>query len=227
MGRGKYHFGVKRGRIGGGDLRLYHYSLLFTILFMGIVAMINADEGVKGRIGWERQLMDRCVDGAADAAAEYMATYSDGRIQIDREEVGEVFFLNLFSALGVLDSIPEQKRLYECVVCMVILDGDGFYLWHKGDGGNAFCWEEKVFFVEGEREKILEEAVLGAIRQHGEEKEIYGREYRLELPMGEGILKRALAERGIFVMLRGIPGVGRCRVYEHFAFSGAVLYKTN
>ena len=83
MGRGKYHFGVKRGRIGGGDLRLYHYSLLFTILFMGIVAMINVDEGVKGRIGWERQLMDRCVDGAADAAAEYMATYSDGRLQIE------------------------------------------------------------------------------------------------------------------------------------------------
>ena len=53
------------------------------------------------------------MDGAADAAAEYMATYSDGRLQIDREEVGEVFFLNLFSALGVLDSIPEQKRLYE------------------------------------------------------------------------------------------------------------------
>ena len=43
---------------------------------MGIVAMINVDEGVKGRIGWERQLMDRCVDGAADAAGILSSTPS-------------------------------------------------------------------------------------------------------------------------------------------------------
>lgn len=174
------------------------------ILFFSILAMLSVGEGTRTRIGWERQLMDRCVDGAADAAAGHMATYSDGKLIIEKEEVLEVFFLSLFSALGVLDSIPEQTRLYECMTCVVIVDGDGYYLWHrKEEDGNIFCWEEKILFVEGEKEAQLEQAVLNAIREQEEKKGMDGRAYCFELPVGEGILKRGMAERGIFVMMRG------------------------
>ncbi len=185
--------------------------------------------------------MEKSVDLAADAAAGYLATYSDGRLQIEKEEVLEVFFCNLFAALGVLDRIYEQERLKSCMTCMLIVDGDGYYLWHEegradgmqdGEGGGrgekGYVWEGKFFFTDdGSREKMLEEAVLFAIRQQEEARGFAGGEYRLELPIGEGMLKRKMGEYGVLVMLRGIPEKNGKGTYEHFAFSGAALYKIN
>lgn len=168
---------------------------------------------------------------AADAAAGYLATYSDGRLRIDREEVLDVFFCNLFAALGVLDRRAEQERLKGYMTCMLIVDGDGYYLWHErlkeGEKNGSYVWEEKVFFEENRRERMLEEAVLFAVKQQEKARGFSPGEYRLELPDGEGILKRGMGERGVFVMLRGIPQKDRTGTYEHFAFSGAVLYKIN
>lgn len=168
------------------------------------------------------------MDLAADAAAGYLATYSDGRLHIDKEEVLEVFFCSLYASLGVLDRIPEQERLRGYVTCMVILDGDGYFLWHRGknDVGEADgIWEEKVFFAEGEREEMLEEAVLTAVREQAVARGLLEGAYRLELPGGEGLLKRGINGRGVLVMLRGIPEIGCAGTYECFAFSGASLYK--
>lgn len=207
-------------------MKLYHYSILFIILFAGIMAMAYAEEVSDLRIEKERQIMDRSVDEAADAAAGHLAIYSDGRLFIDKEEVLEVFFLSLFSSLGVLDRIPEQERLRGYIACIILLDKDGYFLWHT-KGENIFDWEEKVFFVEGEREKQLEEAVLGTVREQEELRNYYGKDYQFELPIGEGFLKRGVAERGVFVLLRGIPGRSGGKMYEHFAFSGSALYKIN
>lgn len=175
--------------------------------------------------------MDRSVDAAVDAAAGYLATYSDGRLQIDCEEVLEVFLGNWFAALGVLDCIPEQERLKGYLTCMVIVDTDGYFLWHgkRGEGteSEAYMWEEKVGFTLENRQEMLEAAVLSAISEQEAFRGFEGKAYRLELPDGEGILKRAMGECGVFVMLRGIPSGNGRKTYEHFAFSGAVLYKKN
>ena len=212
-------------------MRLYHYSILFMILFLGIASVLYVQEQTVSRREKERQRMERSVDLAADAAAGYLATYSDGRLRVEKEEVLEVFFCNLFAALGVLDRVYEQERLKECVACLLIVDVDGYYLWHKNGGrGEATCfvWEEKVFFTDEEsRGKMLEEAVLFAIRQQEEARGLPGGAYRLELPEGEGMLRREMGEYGVLVMLRGIPEKGYQKAYEHFAFSGAALYKIN
>lgn len=191
--------------------------------------MNDAREQVENARAQEKQRMDRSVDAAVDAAAGYLATYSDGSLQIDCEEVLEAFLGNWFSALGVLDRIPEQERLLEYLTCMIIVDTDGYFLWHRkraeGAESEAFMWEDKVGFASENREKALEDAVLSAITEQEEQRGFIGKTYRLELPKEEGILKRGMGECGVFVMLRGMPeGNGR-KVYEHFAFSGAILYK--
>lgn len=215
---------MQRVRSEGGKMKLYHYSVLFMILFCTVAALAYGKEKTMVRLEKERQLMDRCVDTAADAAAAYMATYSDGRLQIDKDEVQEVFLGSLFSALGVLDRLPEQERVRGYITCMVIVDENGYFLWHPQKDG-VFYWEEKVFFEGGNREELLEAAVLGAVQEQEELRRLKGKTYRFELPTEEGFLKRGMAERGLFVLLRGIPESGRGEVYEHFAFSGAVLYK--
>ncbi len=209
-------------------MKLYHYSILFSILFVGVMTMAYAGEMTDLHMEKERQIMDRSVDEAADAAAGYLATHSDGRLFIDKEEVLEVFFLTLFSSLGVLDRIPEQERLRGYIACIILLDKDGYFLWHtRREEENVFGWEEKVFFIDGEREKQLEEVVLKAVEEQKELRNYYGKNYQFELPIGEGFLKRGVAERGVFVLLRGIPGRGGGKMYEHFAFSGSALYKVN
>ena len=209
-------------------MKLYHYSILFIILFAGIMAMAYAGEATSLRLEKEKQIMDRSVDEAADAAAGYLAVYSDGRLFIDREEVLDVFFFTLFSSLGVLDRIPEQERLRGYIACIILLDKDGYFLWHtKENEKNGFGWEEKVFFLDGKKEEQLEEAVLGAVREQERIRNYYGKNYQFELPVGEGFLKRGVAERGVFVFLRGIPGRNGKGMYEHFAFSGSALYKIN
>lgn len=166
------------------------------------------------------------MDTAVDQAVGVLAAYSDGRLWIDKEEVLEVFFGNLFAALGVLDAVPEQERLKEEVTCMLIVDGDGYFLWHAGCGeADREGWEEKVYFGGNNREGMLEEAVLSAILAQEERRGISGGRYRFELPGEEGLWKRKMGDYGVFVMLRGIPEKDRAGVYEHYAFSGAALYK--
>lgn len=210
-------------------MRLYHYSILFMILFFGIMAMHDAGELLEKKRAQERQELDRSVDTAVDAAAEYLAVYSDGRLRIDCEEVLEVFLGNCFAALGILDCIPEQERLKEYMTCMIIVDADGYFLWHaikeEGTQKTAYVWEEKAAFSTDNREKELEAAVLSAVLRQEELRGFEGGEYRLELPGGEGMLKRGMGGYSVFVLLRGIPEENGKEAYEHFAFSGAALYK--
>lgn len=174
--------------------------------------------------------MDKSVDMAADMAARYLATYSDGKLWLDKEETLDIFFYNLFAALHVLDIIPEQERLREEVICMLLVDGDGYFLWRAGGkegGGQEYGWEEKVFFGENDREGMLEDAVYRAIWAQEERRGLCGGTYQLELPKDEGLWKRKMGEYGVFVMVRGIPEQNRAGAYEHFAFSGAALHKKN
>ncbi len=216
------------GKVGKEKVKLYHYTMLFMILFLGIASMLYAQGRIRSRREWERQKVERSVDLAVDAAAGYMATHSDGRLHIDKDEVLEVFFCNLYAALGALDRIPEQERLRGYVSCVVIVDVDGYFLWHekKNDVGSVSAmWEEKVFFGAGKREAMLEKAVLAAVRGQAQERGFLEGEYRLELPDREGLIKRGMEERGVLVMLRGIPEHGYMGTFEYFAFSGTSLYK--
>ena len=90
---------------------------------------------------------------------------------------------------GVLDRIPEQERLRGYIACIILLDKDGYFLWHtRREEENVFDWEEKVFFIDGEREKQLEEVVLKAVEEQKELRNYYGKNYQFELPIGEGFL---------------------------------------
>lgn len=221
-------------------MKLYHFTMLFSILFMVLGGLLCGQYRYKYKLELEKTRLDRCVDSAIDAAAGHLAVYSGGKLKVDKEGALEAFLHNMYAGMGILDNIPAQQQCVSHIPFLVIVDGEGYWLWHmawdldKEAAGYIHYWDEKEYFYnieggqegEGIRSAAIERALEEAVREYNIFSGQAGLEYRFILPELDNCLwLRGIEEPGILVFVQGMPLLFGKQVYSRFSFAGAVIHK--
>lgn len=218
-------------------MKLQHFTLLFSILFLLLGGSAYQKNRYKHQLELEKRCIDNCVDTAVDAAAGHLAVYDNGRLSVDKEEALEAFLCNLYAGLGILDNIPAQQQILSYIPFLAVIDHEGYWLWHMAWETSSevpesiHYWDAKVYFEvfeaqEKSRGTVLEDALKRAAEEYNIFSKQAGLKYQFLLPDEDDCLwLRGITEPGVLAFIQGMPLYYGKQTYSRFSFAGAVIHK--
>lgn len=133
-------------------MKIYHFSLLFLIFFLGLVIKTDISIGRLKKIEAERAEIKSALTSAVSDAVIYLTeTGSYGEGTINKEEVLRTFFASLYSSLGIISDKSAQGEIEMYIPVILLCDIDGYYIYYyqeyKASDGNTYIertWTEKL-----------------------------------------------------------------------------------
>jgi hypothetical protein len=133
-------------------MKIYHFALLFLILFIGSIIKTDISVGRLKGMEVEKAEMNNAITRAVDDAVNYLTeTGSYGTSTINKDGVITTFFGSLYSSLGLISNKSAQAEIEMYLPVILLCDRDGYYVYYndeyKSSDGNTYIeriWSEKL-----------------------------------------------------------------------------------
>lgn len=130
-------------------MKIQHYTLLFSILFLVICVEMEHIEEKKETDRLQKLQYTEAIQYSVDKAVKKSVAYQTDRLFLDEQEALEIYWDSLFAKLAITDQYEKQEMLRSQMMFFVVVDSEGYKIWRNKCGEDTYNgWSDKEFFSE-------------------------------------------------------------------------------
>lgn len=144
-------------------MKITDYVILFLFIILSFISVYNIKDNMAFQSIIHNEEMNRIIDNTTVYAFEkgYTENNNDKEL-INNQIVVETFISRLCQLLWGVDSEENKDELWDRILCMLIINEDGYYLCDKEGIGDKILFENiihesKVYEIENVIEKCIRE----------------------------------------------------------------------